>query len=175
GAAWGGDDDVDLGRGVGRGFHPRLKASLVGHVADERSCRRAARRQRLRRGLQPVSVQVCERDVRATVGEHLRHREPEAARGAGDEGTRAGDVEQPLLHTRAHGTSTARPVTSPLRRLSRTSFTLSSAWVCATSRVSPRPCSWSSSHRSIQLPTRLPTISVSPTTSPTEGTETTPP
>ena len=66
--------------------------------------------------------------------------------------------------TAAQGTRTARPVTSPSRSVSSTSFTSSSGCVSVRSVTSPRAWSWSSSQRSIQLPTRLPAIAVSPTT-----------
>ena len=57
-------------------------------------------------------------------------------------------------------------MTSPSRRWPSTSFTSSSGNDSVRSVTSPRPCSWRTSQRSIQLPTRLPATTVSPATKP---------
>src|SRR5581483_8597074 len=74
-------------------------------------------------------------------------------------------VERRVAHRApAHGTSTARPRMAPSRSIPRTSLIASSGCVCTRSVTRPAACSWISSYRSVQLPTRLPTTDFSSTT-----------
>ena len=138
-----GDDDVQPALGRHGVVDQRLNLALVGDVEDERARGRAAVDQLCRHLLDPLGVDVGQRDVRATVRKHLGHREAEPARRAGDDDARPPDVEDALLHARrlGHGTSTARPVMSPPRSASSTSLTSSSGCVSLRNTISPRP--WS--------------------------------
>ena len=156
-----GEHDVHSALRVDDVVEERLNGVLVADVRDCLARVEPARAQRLGARREPLLVDVGKRDPGAALREHLGHREAEPARRARDDRPRSPDVEEPLLDAR-HGTRTARPVTSPSRSLSSTSFTSSRRCVSLRSVTSPRAWSWRSSQRSIQLPTRLPTSDVSP-------------
>ncbi len=134
------EDDVHTALLLDDVVEERLHLALVGHVHDERAHVEVARAQPLRARVEPLRVDVGKGDPGAALRQHLGHREAEPCRRPRHDDPRAMDVEHPLVDA-CHGTRTARPVTSPARSLSSTSFTSSSGCVSDRSVTSPRP--WS--------------------------------
>ena len=172
-----GEDDVEPSLGRDDVVDQRLNLALVRDVDDERARGRAALGELRRHRLDPLGVDVGERDVRAAVRQHLGHREAEPARRAGDDGARAADVEEPLLHARARSWDEDRPpgdLAFP-ELVEHVVHVLERMRLGAKRRSGRGRGSSRSSQRSIQLPTRFPATTVSPTTKPTDGCETVPP
>ena len=106
-----GEDDVEPSRRRDDVGDQRLDLALVGDVDHVRARVRSALDERGRDALEPLAVEVGQRHTCSALREHLGDRVAESARRARDDGTRAANVEEPLLHARrlGHGTRTARP------------------------------------------------------------------
>src|SRR4051812_6017335 len=90
------EDDVDPAVCRDGVVEERLDLRLVRHVGDERADGAAG--ERVGRGREQGGVDVGERDAGAAVGQHLREREAEAARRAGDDDAAVAHLEEAGEH-----------------------------------------------------------------------------
>ena len=131
-----------------------LYGVLVADVDDEWARVEAARTERLGARGEPLLVDVGQGDPGAAFREHLGHREAEPARRARDDrrDPRTSKSRSWTLVTGsgrpARDLSLAQPVEHVVHLLEAVSL--------APQCHAPRACSWRSSQRSIQLPTRFP-------------------
>src|SRR5262245_1291242 len=158
---------------LGARHRPRAEHALVGRVGADLEVRPDRRPETLEVGDRPAPERVVVGEVEPALVEQPREVTADF-RPLAHVGRRLPE-DLPPGRCRRHGTSTARPVTSPSRSRPSTSLISSSGCVSVRSTISPRPCSCRISQRSIQLPTRLPWIARSCATSATDGKVTVPP